>query len=74
MWTKVKKKSTFFRKNFVFSSSEKLIFEKENGIFQNIFSNFNLFYFIVVFFCKFRSHERSELQVHDKKYNRVVDD
>ena len=44
-----KKKSTFFRKIF-FPSSEKLIFEKENGILQNIFSNFNLFYFIVVNF------------------------
>ena len=44
-----KKKSTFFRKIF-FPSSEKLTFEKENVIFQNIFSNFNLFYLIVVNF------------------------
>ena len=38
-----RKKSTFFRKIF-FPNSEKLTFEKENMIFQNIFSNFNLFY------------------------------
>ena len=38
-----KKKSTFFRKIF-FPSSEKLTFENEYVIFQNIFSNLNLFY------------------------------
>ena len=30
----------------------------------NTFSNFNLFNLIVVIFCKFRSYERSEFQVH----------
>ena len=45
-----KKKSISFRKIFFFLSSEKLIFEKENVIFLNIFSSFTLFYFIVVNF------------------------
>ena len=58
-----KKKSTFFRKIF-FSSSEKLLFEQENVIFFNTFLNLNSFYLIVVFFCKFRSYERSKLQLH----------
>ena len=43
------KKSIFCRRIF-FSSSEKLIFEKENVIFFNTYFNFNLFYFIVVSF------------------------
>ena len=30
----------------------------------NTFLNYNLFNLIVVNFCKFRSYERSELQVH----------
>ena len=60
---KIIKKSTFFRISF--SSSEKLTFAKENVIFLNTFLNFNLFHLIlVIFFCKFRSYERSELQVH----------
>ena len=60
-----KKKPTIFRKIF-FSSSEKLTFEKENVILFNTFPNFNSFYLIVVNFCKFRSYECSELQVHLK--------
>ena len=60
-----KKKSTFSRRIF-FSCSKKLTFEKENVILFNTFFNLNLFYLIVVMFCKFRSHERSELQVHKK--------
>ena len=44
-----KKKSTFFRKIF-FSRSEELTFGEENVIFQNIFSNFNLFDWILVNF------------------------
>ena len=57
-----KKKSTFFRR--IFFLSEKLTFEEENVIFFNTYLNFNLFYSIVDIFCKFRSYERSELQVH----------
>ena len=44
------KKSTFFRKIFFFSTSEKLPFEKENVILESIFLNLNLFYLIVVNF------------------------
>ena len=58
-----RKKITFSRRIF-FSSSKKITFEKENVILFNTFFNLNLFYLIVVFFFKFRSYERSELQVH----------
>ena len=57
------KKNLLFLESF-FSSREKLTFEKENLIFFNTYLNFNLFYLIVVIFCKFRLYERSELQVH----------
>ena len=57
------KKIYFFLDSF--SSSEKLTFENENVIFFNAFKNFNLFYLIVVIFCKFRLYKRSELQVHN---------
>ena len=49
MWTKLIKKSTFFRRIY-FSSSEKLTLEEENVIFLKYFFSFNLFYLIVVNF------------------------
>ena len=48
MWTKIIKKSTFFR--IIFQAVKKLTFEKENVIFLNTFLNLNLFYLIVVSF------------------------
>ena len=65
MWTKIIKKSTFFRRIF-FSSSEKLNFDKENVIFFTFFY-FNLFYLIVVdflwisFIWTFRTSGTSQL-------------
>ena len=44
------KKNVLFLERFFFPSSERLNFEEKNVIFQNIFSNFNLFYGIVVNF------------------------
>ena len=65
MWTKIKKKSTFFKRAF-FSSSEKLTFEKENVMFSNTFLNLNLFYWIVVNFLQISFiYECSELQVYE---------
>ena len=46
------KKNLLFLERFFFPSSAKLIFDKGNGIFQNTFLNFNLFYFIVVNFLE----------------------
>ena len=51
MWTKVEK-NLLFLERFIFSSSEKLTFEKENVIFLNTFFNFNLFYLIEVIFLE----------------------
>ena len=43
-------------------------------IYFNTFLNFNLFYLIVIiFFCKFRSYERSELQVYFLEYKLTQD-
>ena len=58
-----KKKSIFFRKIF-FPSSEKLTLGKKMWFFKIFFQISVDFIELWLIFCKFRSYERSELQVH----------
>ena len=69
-----KKKNNLLIFERLFSSSEKLTFQKENVIFFNTFLSFNLFYLIVVnvFCCKFHSYERLELQVLIKTLSKYI--
>ena len=68
------KTKSFFFFNIFFPSSGNLTFEEENVIFQNIFSYFNLFNWIVVNFlknslCTWISERSYEQNLQKTNYN-----